>query len=374
MNPDLTRQLLRALWVILIVLICLFSFLYITPLVYPFIIGWFIAFAMNPLVNLLNRWVRLPRWLASLISLLLFLGVFVAVITLLVSRIIVEISRFANYINQNIDSWIEKIVQILESDQFLAMIDQVSLFSAQNERLYETIENNLISAGERLSEQITRYITALVETVISLVTSLPNFALIIVVILLAAFFMSKDWYKLSARTASLFPKAIVARTRNIWIDLKRALFGYVRAQLIMISITAIFIIVGLLIMRVNHAITIGLLIGIVDLLPYLGVGAVMVPWAIILFIQGNISLGIGISVLYAIVLVVRSMIEPKVLATSIGLGALSTLISMVVGLKLFGIVGVVIGPVSVVLAVALFKAHVFQDIRNYILHGKDQFT
>lgn len=374
MDSSLYKPVLRAVWVALIIIASLLIIVYVTPLVYPFIIGWLLAYIMNPLVNWLQKKARFPRWLGSLATMILYLGLFSAIITLLVSRIVVEISRFAHYVNNNINNWIQSFVTFFESEWVQGVLDQVAHFSTQNEKLYETIEQNLINAGEKLSGEITGMITGFVEFLIGMAAGLPNFTLIIVVIVLAGFFISKDWYKLAGIVSRLFPPSIASTTLEIWNDLKRALFGYLKAQMIMISITAAFIMTGLLIMRVNYAITIGLLIGLVDLLPYLGVGAVMVPWAIYLFFQGNISLGIGISILYGIVLVTRSMIEPKVLASSIGLDALSTLIAMVVGLKLFGVVGVIIGPVTLVVLVALHKANVFRDIYHYIMHGRQART
>ena len=93
-----------------------------------------------------------------------------------------------------------------------------------------------------------------------------------------------------------------------------------RAQLILVSLTALVVIIGLLVLRVDYAITIGLLTGLADLMPYLGTGAVMVPWILyVFFAQGNIVLGIGLSVLYGVIVIARQIMEPKVLASSVGL-------------------------------------------------------
>lgn len=120
---------------------------------------------------------------------------------------------------------------------------------------------------------------------------------------------------------------------DIWKDLQKALSGYLRAQFIMISITAFIVLIGLLILGVESAFTYALLIGLVDLLPYLGVGTIMIPWLIYAFATGDMTLGIGLSVLYGIILVARQLIEPKVLASSVGLDPLPTLIAMFAGLE-----------------------------------------
>ena len=93
---------------------------------------------------------------------------------------------------------------------------------------------------------------------------------------------------------------IVKTTQLIRTDLQKALFGYMRAQLILVSLTALVVIIGLLVLRVDYAITIGLLTGLADLMPYLGTGAVMVPWILyVFFAQGDYFLGIGLSVCMA---------------------------------------------------------------------------
>lgn len=369
MNSELVKQIIRALWVALIMTATVLA-IYITfPLVYPFVIGWLIAYMLNPAVNLLERKAKFPRWLASTISLLLFLGALITGLTLIISKLVIEINKLVQMINNNINAWIESLVNYVESAVFQNLLNQIYTIYNQNEQFHDTIESNLFTYGEKISTYLTTLITDTVGFGINIAASLPNFALIIIVIMLAAFFISKDYYKHGNRLSTLLPEGLKKTSGGLWDDLKRALFGYVRAQLIMISITATFIIIGLLVLNVKYAFTIGLLIGFVDLLPYLGVGAVMVPWIIIVFIQGNIGLGIGLSILYGIVVVTRTMVEPKVLATSIGLGALSTLIAMFVGLKLFGFIGVIIGPVSLVILVAVYRAHLFHDLKQYIQHG-----
>src|SRR5690606_4485163 len=115
-----------------------------------------------------------------------------------------------------------------------------------------------------------------------------------------------------------------------------------------------------------YAITIGLLTGLVELLPYLGTGTVFVPWIIYLFFKGNFDLVIGLSILYGLIVIFRHIIEPKGFADSVGLDPLLTLVALFVGLRLFGFLGLIIGPVSLVVINALIRAGVFMDIWKYI--------
>ncbi|GIQ69854.1 sporulation integral membrane protein YtvI [Xylanibacillus composti] len=367
-------QTLRAIWVLIVAAAIVLAIIYVTPLVYPFLIGWLIAFALIPLTNVLEGKARFPRWLAVTVSLILFVGIVMALLTLIVSRIVVQIGKLVAYVEANIEGWVNNVIALIQSEQWQNTLAQFSRFYAQNERYHTTIDSNLTTLGDRVTETTTKLLTGFVTGIVNLAASLPSMAFVIIVALLAAFFIAKDWYKIKAWLKRVFPSRISQPFGTVWFGLGRALFGYLRAQLIMISITALFIMIGLMIMRVDYAVTIALLIGLVDLLPYLGTGAAMIPWIIYTFISGNIPLGIGLSILYGVVLVTRSIIEPKVLATSIGMNSLATLIAMFVGLGLFGVLGLIIGPVTLVLMLTIQKAGVFRDVWRYIQHGSTIHT
>jgi sporulation integral membrane protein YtvI len=366
LDKHLQKQIFRGLFVFIILLLIVLAFYYVVPLVYPFIFGWVVALILNPLVNLLQTKVKLPRMLATFISLLLFCGVTLAILTALTVNIVVEIASLAELIQNNINTWKDDLIVYINSDYIQNIVTQINTFYQDNPQLHEPINTNLSNSAKFIAGLSSSIVNVVFNFILSFITSLPSYATFGIIGLLAAFFISKDWYKLITYFAGYFPDKIRESSRAIWGDLQRALFGYVRAQLILITTTACFVLIGLVILNVKYAITISLLIGLCDLMPYLGVGAFMVPWIIFLFIQGDLYLGIGVSVVYAIVLVIRQIIEPKVLATSVGLNALATLVSMFIGLKLFGVLGLIIGPVSLIILTAFHNANVFKDIRDYV--------
>jgi sporulation integral membrane protein YtvI len=362
----LQKQILRGIFVFIIIVLVILVFYYVVPLVYPFLFGWVIAFILNPLVNLLHLKLRFPRFLATLFSLLLFCAATLAILTALTINIVVEIGALADTIQHSINTWRDELIVYINSDYIQNIVTQINVFYQDNPQLHDTINGNLSSSAKTLAGLSSSIVTIVFTLVVNLIKSLPSYATFTIIGLLAAFFISKDWYRLITRFAVYFPDNIRASTRAIWNDLQKALFGYVRAQLILISATACFVLIGLIILNVKYAITISLLIGLCDLMPYLGTGAFMVPWIIFLFIQGDIGLGVGVSIVYGIVLVARQILEPKVLASSVGLNALATLVSMFIGLKLFGVLGLIIGPVSLIILTAFHNANVFKDILNYV--------
>jgi sporulation integral membrane protein YtvI len=370
LNPRLVHQIFRGIWVAIIITVVGYTLFKVTPLVYPFIFGWIIAYLLNPLVNLLQRRVRLPRWLAVTISMLLFFSIAATCVTLLVANIIVEAGALSETLQNLINIWVEKYNAFVHSPEYQNLVKWVNDFYEKNPQSQDTINNNLTSTASTLADFIKQSIGYIMETVLSLLRSLPNIATLAIIALLATFFISKDWYRIITRYSGIFSEAILRITKLIRIDLQHALFGYFRAQLILVSLTALVVIIGLLVLRVDYAITIGLLTGLADLLPYLGTGAVMVPWILyVFFVEGNIYLGIGLSILYGVIVIARQIMEPKVLASSVGLDPLATLISLFVGLKLFGLVGLIIGPVTLVVISAFHRAGVFRNIAQYVQKG-----
>jgi sporulation integral membrane protein YtvI len=365
----LQKQIIRGIFVALIIFLIILALYFVIPLIYPFLFGWVIAFLLNPLVNVLHKRARLPRALATLLSLLIFVGITIAILTTLTINIIVEIGTIADTIQNNINRWKDELIVYINSDYIQNIVTQINSFYQDNPQLHDTINNSLSNSTKTLAGLSSSIVNFVVALVLAFLTALPSYATYAIIGLLAAFFISKDWYKLIFKLGTYFPDSVRTPTRAIWSDLQKALFGYVRAQLILISATACFVLIGLIVLNVKYAITISLLIGLCDLMPYLGTGAFMVPWIIYLFIHGDIYLGVGVSVVYGIVVVARQILEPKVLASSVGLNALATLISMFVGLKLFGVLGLIIGPVSLIILTAFHNANVFRDIVNYVKNG-----
>lgn len=371
MERTLLMQLLRGLWVALLTTAAVIAVIFITPLVIPFLVGWLIAYIMNPLVNLLQRKARFPRWLSVSVSLLLFLGVFLGLITLAVTNIVLEINDLSLIIQNNVNQWKTLFTDYINSDSIQNFINRVINIYNENPVYKDTINSNLTSSGKTVTDFVSYMVKFILDGIVKLLTSLPTLATVIIVALLASFFISNDWPKLKGKLQSWTPDFILKPTVVVWANLQKALFGYMKAQLILISITALFVIIGLWVLGIKYAITIGLLIGLVDLMPYLGTGAVMVPWIIIEFIQHDYYTGIGLSILYGIILVARQILEPKVLATSIGLDPLPTLMSMYIGLKLFGFLGLIIGPVSFIMISTFYRSGIFRDVWRYIYTGKN---
>ena len=367
MNWKYIHRVLRFLLVIALILLTLIAFYYIWHLAYPFVIALLLAFLINPMVDLLERKGKIPRPFSVALSILFLVGVLAAFIALLVNEIVQGVVYIANVLPGNFQE-IVLFVEDLFVSHIMPLYNQLEeLFKDLNKDQQTTVIDNIQSIGTTITTALTNILQTLVEGIRSIIVSLPTILTVLVFSMLATFFISKDWYKFINWIKKKVRNDVQKSIGKVYVDLRRALFGFLKAQLTLISMTAVIVLVGLLILRVDYAITIAIIIGLVDLLPYLGTGAIFVPWMIYSFLTGNYGLTIGLSILYGIVVIQRQVMEPKVLSSNIGLDPLATLIALFVGFQVFGFIGLIIGPVLLVVLKTLYHANVFKDIWRYIV-------
>ncbi|MBT2692865.1 sporulation integral membrane protein YtvI [Bacillus sp. ISL-55] len=371
MNLVYLHRTLRFIFVIGIVVAGALALFFVSKVTYPFIIGFLIAFMMNPLVNFFQTRAKMPRSLAVLISLVLIMLVFAGLITLLV----VEIASGAEYLAKVVPDHLVTLIDYIEhlfAAQLIPLYNQLTgMFQSLESGQQDTIMDNIQNVGATIGTTTGNFIKDFFEKIPNILSWFPNAATVLIFSLLGTFFISKDWYRLSAMGTRFLPNRARTSSKTVFDDLKKALFGFVRAQATLVSITTVIILIGLLILRVDYAITIALVTGIVDIIPYLGTGAVFVPWIIYEAIAGEMSTAIGLGVLYVVVLVQRQIMEPKILSSSIGLDPLATLIALFVGFKTIGFIGLIVGPVILVIINTLQRANVFRDIWTFV-KGKDE--
>lgn len=316
----------------------------------PFILAFLIALLMEPLVMRLMQLIRLRRTYASVITLVLVIlgiGLFV---TLILVRLYNELSDLAltmpdyNY-----------LVRLLNHQ-----IDMFEKFVVINPQIQTTLNSSVMAILKTLQNWATSASLAL----LSFLAAVPGFFIVLVIAIVATFFMSASFPEIKRFFQGLFPRRWHTGAQSVSQDLGQAIVGFVRAETILISITGIILTIGLLLMGNRYAFTIGFASAFLDLLPIVGTGMVFVPWVIGLLFMGAVGEAVKILVIWALALVIRQILEPRIMSKSIGLHPLPTLISMYVGLKLLGGMGLVLGPAIVIVYEALRKAGIFTDPKN----------
>jgi sporulation integral membrane protein YtvI len=211
------------------------------------------------------------------------------------------------------------------------------------------VTNNIETFLASLSNHLIKILNSFIKLIFSTAISIPEAVVFIIVTVLSTYFLSSDREKIYGYFRARLPKSLVQSIVNVRNDLFSALFGYIKAQFILMSITFFELFTGFMIIHINQPLAIALAIGLIDALPILGAGSVLIPWLIYEFLTGNAKLGSSLLIIYIIVLIVRQMIEPKILSYHIGIHPLLTLIAMYTGLKLFGILGLILGPITILL-------------------------
>lgn len=363
-------QIIRFLWICFVLYAGFLIVKYGTPLLYPFLFALIIALLINRPVHFMTAKFRFPRWLSVILSLLVLMLLVAGAATLIVTQTVSEINELSKLLPGVTAELGQYLQQTISQEFLMGLYNQIQWTYSHldlefKNKVDSTVQDTISSITKTAQDWVILFLNGLKN----LFMSLPNMATVSVISLIGAFFISKDFYLWKNRFRRVLPNGVNSRMDQVLNDLKSALIGFIKAQLTLISLTAAIVIIGLLILDVDYAITIGLITGLVDLLPYLGTGTVFVPWIIYLFFKGNYGLVIGLSILYGVVLIFRQIIEPKVVAENVGLDPLLTLVALFVGLQLFGFLGLIIGPVALVLINALVKADVLSDVWRYIKSG-----
>ncbi|MFJ7850457.1 sporulation integral membrane protein YtvI [Peribacillus sp. NPDC097206] len=367
MNPVYIYRFIRFISVIGIIILGGIALFYLSKYTYPFIIAMIIAFLMNPLVTFFEKKAHLPRGLAVFVSLLLIFLIFAGLITLLVTEIISGTNYLAGVIPEHIETIVDYIETLIATKIIPLYNQTTAMFNTLDQDQQDTILKNIQNIGESITTGVSGFIQTFLKNIPAIIGWFPTTVTALLFTLLGTFFISKDYDRFGRMTGNVLPNKLFSGAKRLFRDLKRALFGFIRAQFTLVSLTTVTILIGFLILGVKYSITIALICGLVDIIPYLGTGTIFIPWIIFEFISGNTSLAIGLSVLYIIVVVQRQLIEPKVLSSSIGLDPLATLIALFIGFKLIGFLGLIAGPVTLVIFNTLQRAHVFQTIWSYIM-------
>jgi len=311
----------------------------------PFILALVLAFLLEPLVVRLMGAMRLRRPYASLLSLILILCVFGLIIFLIVARLYTELSELAvslpNY-NYIID-FVTKQVEAIE--RFV--------------RLNPQVQSTVFSSTESILKSVQGLAKAGSMFLLGFLTALPGVFIVMVVSLVATLLVSSSFPGVKRFIWGIYPKRWQASARAVGQDLGAALIGFVRAEAVLVSVTAVATMLGLAIIGNRYAVTLGVLAGLLDLMPVVGTGLLFVPWIIVLFVLGSLGEGLKLLGMWVVTVVVRQFLEPKIMSRSIGLHPLPTLISMYVGLQLLGGAGLILGPTAVIVYEAVRKAGAF---------------
>ena len=212
-----------------------------------------------------------------------------------------------------------------------------------------------------------------VEVIGSVASNVTNGLIGIVVMILSAYFFIAEKDRMGEEMERLLPEGAIHTVTNVKNRLVSALGGFMKAQFKIMFIIFVILLIGLMILRSPYALLFALLIAFLDLLPILGTGTILIPWAVISFLNGNIRQTIFLIILYVICLLARQMLQPKIIGESLGLGTLPTLVLIYVGYKLSGMKGMILALLIGVIFITLFRIGLFDNKIHRINTLVDQY-
>lgn len=328
----------KAIIIITVLLVTYLLFkLNVVGLFAPFILAWFFATLLNPVVTWMSRKLHIPRGIGSILSMLSILSGLLSIIIVLIRKLWEQVVNFST------------TLPVLTEE----IIRQVNGLEEELGGMIHLLPGgggiaNLDIVIEKVMQEFSSFLTSAIPTIYDAISKVPDLVLFTVVMFLATFFMTKDYYKIKDFVKAQFSDTIIDRVVIMQRGMLEAIGGYLRTQVILMSMTFMICLAGLFIFRVDYALLLSVSIAIVDALPVFGSGAILWPWAIYNLLIGNFTLAVGLLCIYGVIFITRQIMEPKILSNQIGVYALVTVMAVYIGYKSMGIFGMIIGPVVVV--------------------------
>lgn len=319
---------------------------YLLPVTMPFVMGALLALTAEPGVRFLTRRARLPRAAAAGIGVGAVFAVICALVTMLVGLALRELKILAGILPQ-MELTARSGLETLQ----LWLLNLSERASPGIRALLQRNVNQLFSGGTALLDAGTRRALGLAGTAL---TRLPDSALGIGTAVLAAFLTSAELPRIREYLKTRLAAPPFQSAAQLLTRLRTTVGQWLLAQLKLVSITCLLLMVGFLLLRVQYAPLWAAAVSLVDALPILGTGTILVPWSLICLVQHDTARALGLLGLYAVTAVTRSSLEPRLLGRQLGLDPLVTLISLYVGFRLWGIVGMMLGPLLVITVISGF--------------------
>jgi len=326
----------------------------------PFLIAFIISLLIEPLIRFIKKKTKFNRKISAIIVMLIVFSLIIGLLVWGIASLVTEASHLLQGLNGYFEIAHQKTQEI---------INNINIESIQlPEEVKNIIQNSLFEFLGTLSDWIKRALSGILNGI----TSIPTIGIYTVITILATYFICADKIYILDQIEHHFPKTWVKKASMHIREITKTLGKYLKAEVILIFISFMISLVGLYIfnligMNVAYPLIMALAIAFVDALPILGSGTVMLPWAVISAINGDIRLAIALLVLWAIMSIVRQVIEPRIVGKQIGIHPIFTLIAMYTGYKFIGVLGMLVGPIVLIVFKNIFASLIDKGVVKTIL-------
>ena len=319
--------------------------------VVPFVLALIFAALLCPVVDLIERKLKINRKLMSLIIIILTFFVIGGIIYFIVNEIYGLCKEYISIFMDNAYGYTDKISGINILSDYLSKMLHTEI------NIVEMLKNVALSFSENIVGAVT-----------TVAKKLPQLFVASVVFILATYFMVSDKERVLSALFIKENKKLQITVEKIKMLFKNSVLRYIKAQATILCITFCELLLGFSIMKflniinIEHIFIISLGIASLDALPVFGTGTILIPWSLFGLLTGDFKMAISAALMYIICLLVRQFIEPKIVSQNLGIHPLITLVCMYVGLKTIGILGMISFPILAVFVINFYK--IFQELKS----------
>lgn len=325
----------------------------------PFVIGWLIAAIAAPVVNWLERRLRIVKKLGSALIVILVLGLIVLAIYFGISRLAAEIGELVRNFPDMYAQLERGLRQI--GDTFSGIFDKLPL----------SVQNGWNTMAENLDQYMGELVSGISEPTVTaagnIAKRVPYYLISFIVAIMSAYFFIVQREEVLGWMRRVSPDAVQKRMSLVMDNLRYAVGGYFKAQLKIMVVVFAILLVGLGILGTGYFVLVAFLISFLDFLPFFGTGTAMIPWAVYTFFMGDYRMTAALLIIYVITQAVRQLLQPKLVGDSVGLNPLVTLFLLYIGYRIGGvlvmILSVPVGMVIINMCQAGAFDYIFEDVK-----------
>ncbi|SHH00838.1 sporulation integral membrane protein YtvI [Tepidibacter thalassicus] len=327
-NEDFINNMKKLLIFVLIYTIVFVVFSVTISYIFPFLLAFIIVIFIKPCTDFLEKKLKIKKGISALICTISVIIILIGILTLMLFNINIESKDILNSINDvnrlynHVDGHFDKL------NNFYCKIDS---------RLVDKIHKQIYSNVSSLFD----FVLKILSKSIHLIITVPFMIVVLFVVLFTTYFFSKDIESIENKFFGIFSCEGKKKVKEMLNEANKIMFGYLKAYFILVGITFIVTLIGFLILRVKYALIMSILVVILDIIPVLGIGIIYIPIAMFYLFTKKYVIGIGILVLFIIITVLIELLEPKVISESVGIHPVTALAIIFIGLKAYGVLGMI---------------------------------
>ncbi len=353
---DKKKFIVNVAFVITVYAVLYFVFVYMIHWVMPFLIGFLIALALRPVTKFVNKIMKTTGKGVALFVVGAFYVSVALILWLLITFLFTQLTDLIYMMPRLYFSKVEPL--LLEFNDWIVLNTHIISPEAA-----DTLSQIITNGISYISDVIKNTSIAVVQIVTRLISNFPLYLISVIFTIVLSVFISVEYNNITAFIKKQLPDNFNSTFSEARIFVTGTLWKMIKSYMIILCITFIELFAGLFILKVKFALPIAAIIAILDIMPIIGTGGILIPWAIVELFLKNTTLGIGLLLLYLAVTVIRNIIEPRIVGHQIGLHPIITITAMYAGLRLFGFFGFLIAPIVAILVKYLNdtgKIHLFK--------------